>query len=136
MMRYFALLALAAVAMGVACPKNANTDPGALAGTWRHVRGASEPPGFFRQFTLTASDTVLTGSGTWQGEAGPSGALDVSGYTSAGVVHLDFVFHTSVPAAAAPYRGHFDGRLTSATDLTGTITMGSGSPAPEHFAKS
>jgi hypothetical protein len=131
-----ALLIIAVVAVSIA-PGCAGTTiaPSTLAGQWSHVRATNEPPGFFRQFTLTVADTTVSGSGTFQGEAGPSGTLDVTGSVKGGQVHLDFVFHQTTPAPAPDYQGHFDGQLASASDLVGTLTIGSLAPAPEHFAK-
>ena len=133
-MRILALLTFAAATMAPSCAGRV-TSPAALAGQWSHVRGDNEPPGFFRQFTLTVADTTLTGSGTWQGEAGPSGPLDVTGVVSGGAVHLDFVFHTTSPSPGQSFTGHFDGQPTSPNDLVGTLTMGTSPAAPEHFAR-
>ena len=91
-MRSFSVLFAAVLVMAPSCAGR-STAPATLAGQWTHVRAAGEPPGFFRQFRLTVTDTTLSGSGSFQGEAGPAGTIDVSGYVSGAAVHLDLVFH-------------------------------------------
>ena len=128
------LLVLTAAGTAPSCA-GAPIAPSTLAGQWTHVRAANEPPGFFRSFTLTVADTTLSGSGTFQGEAGPSGTMSVSGGVTNGRVHLGFVFHQTMPSAAPDYTGSFDGRLSSANDLIGTITIAASPADSEHFAR-
>jgi hypothetical protein len=109
--------------------------PTVLDGSWHHVRAADEPPGFFRQFTLTLSGTTLSGSGTWTGEAGPQGTVAVTGTVSGSDIHLDLVFTVTVPTPGLAYVQHFDGRLSSPTDMIGTVTTNGLSPVSEHYMK-
>ena len=120
-----------------ACSSDAVTrpTPAVLDGSWHHVRAADEPPGFFRQFTLTVSGTTLSGTGTWQGEAGPQGTMTVTGSIDGVDIHLDLVFTVTIPNPAQGYVQHFDGRLTTPTDMIGTVTTNGQSPATEHFVR-
>lgn len=133
-MKYFSIISIAAMVLAPSCNGTA-VAPSALAGQWSHVRAAAEPPGFFQSFTLSVSDTTLSGTGTYQGEAGPSGTIDVTGFVSGSSVHLNFVFHQTLPATAPDYTGSFDGRATSANDLVGTSTINGGTPASQHFGR-
>ncbi len=133
-MRRFVFLSLLAA---IACSDNAAVRQPRidLDGTWNHVRGAQEPPGFFQQFSLATSDTTLMGVGTWTGEAGPSGGLAVTGYVSGVTIHLDFVFSYNPPFVGPAFTKQFVGVLSSPTDMIGTTTTSGPASAAEHFTK-
>jgi hypothetical protein len=108
--------------------------PAVLDGSWHHMRAADEPPGFLRQFTLTLSGTTLSGTGTWQGEAGPQGTLSVTGTVNGDDIQLDLAFTVTLPQPSQGFVQHFDGRLSTATDMVGTITT-NGQSVAEHFSR-
>ena len=130
-------LATLYIVLLAACSSDGVTTPtpATLNGTWHHVRAQNEPPGFFRQFTLTVSGTTLTGSGTWSGEAGPQGTLTVTGSINGDSIHLDLLFTVTIPTPGQGFVQHFDGRLSSPTDLIGTITAEGTPAAAEHFTR-
>lgn len=103
-------------------------------GSWAEVETI---PGNALQMTLTSSGSRVTGSGTYAGEAGPSGTVAVTGSTSGNSVHLDLVLAQSTPASGPITRESFDGKVT-ATQLRGTMTFQSSTPptsAPVVFAR-
>src|SRR5215475_10046107 len=89
-----------------------------LGGSWTRL---DEVPGSSEHWTLATHDTVVTGTGTWSGEACCGGTLTVSGYVRGDSVHL-LVTHLTTPRPPwvfDPYAVRFDGTLTSPTLLVG-----------------
>jgi hypothetical protein len=122
-MRYLRSLLAFSIWVLASCDRSAA--PTALDGYWVHVRAAEEPPGFGLGIVFTTSDGEISGSGTWQGEAGPSGTLTAIGGIEHGTVTLDLTF-TQV-LNGVPQQGsfveHFVGTFTSYDDLEGTTTQ-------------
>ena len=79
-------------------------------------------PGNFFEMNLTLNGSSISGGGQWCGEAGPCGTVAVTGTVSGSDVHLDLVSTAQIPTVGSPTTSHFDGRLTSATTLRGSIT--------------
>ncbi len=112
--------ALVIAAGASACGKSADiTDPIVIArelgGTWSQV---GLVPGSSTVFTLTVSDTTITGTGTFALEAGASGPLTVSGVIAGTQVNFDIV--TSLGLTE-----HFTGQLTATNVLTGSLRTNS-----------
>jgi hypothetical protein len=67
--------------------------PADLAGSWAEDPGPSFVPGNSFVMALGSSpDNVVTGTGSYAGEAGPFGALTVSGTARGDSLHLEVVF--------------------------------------------
>jgi hypothetical protein len=129
--------ALALVA-SVACSNSVDlADPNVIArelpGTWSRIIA----PGSSTVLQLSVHDSTITGTGTFAGEAGPSGTLVVTGrITTTGdfgpFVNIDFA-QSNGPI------GHFTGRLKAADTLDGSIwytATGFGSdPVPGTFIR-
>jgi hypothetical protein len=109
----------AAVLLSTACGSQSGNVGGpltgsVLAGQWLQdntVVGSS------LGLSLSVSDTVVTGTGTYSIEAGRSGSLTVSGVASPTHVSLDFTYDSGALA-------HFDGTLPVAAVLAGAIKYG------------
>ncbi len=99
-----------------------------LRGTW----AAYSFPGSNFIFTLSQQGDSLWGTGTYAGEAGPSGTLSVVGRLQAAPgdsVHLDFAVTQQLPTVQDRGTDHFAGRLTNDTTLAGATTLTSGGTA-------
>jgi hypothetical protein len=89
-----------------------------LNGSWTQLGNV---PGSSEQWTLSTADTVVSGTGSWTGEACCAGTLTVSGYMSRDSVHL-FITHQVTAAANLPrdpFQTQFHGVLQSPTLLVG-----------------
>ena len=109
-------VALAFAAGTSACGKAADiTNPNVIAhdlgGTWSQV---GLVPGSSTVFTLTVSDTTITGTGAFALEAGASGPLTVSGVIAGTQVKFDIVTRLGLTE-------HFTGQLTATNVLTGSL---------------
>ena len=127
-----------ALAAGTACSNSVDlADPNVIArelpGTWSRIIA----PGSSTVLQLTVHDPTITGTGTFAGEAGPSGTLSVSGKIATGdfgpFVNIDFA-QDNGPV------GHFAGRLTAADKLDGSVWytangFGNSDPIPATFAR-
>ena len=119
--RYMILVALAWLS---AC-SSSTTDPtgralaSAVGGQWI---AAQTIAGNFLGFTLAGTDTTITGSGTFAGEAGPSGTVSLSGTVSGKTVTLHFVY-TAVRPSASTNTARFVGTLDG-DKLSGSIKYG------------
>jgi hypothetical protein len=83
---------------------------------------------------LTVTGSAVSGTGSWNGEAGPGGSLAVTGTVRGAAVHLELDFTVSVPPdALGSFRQHFDGRLTSTTSLEGALTQDYDGETPPLF---
>lgn len=109
----------AAILFGTACGNQSASVGGpltgsVLAGQWLQdntVVGSS------LALSLSVSDTVVTGTGTYTIEAGRSGSLTVSGVATPTHVSLDFAYDSGALA-------HFDGTLPVGAVLAGAIKYG------------
>ena len=100
---------------------------GSITGKWAEDFSI---PGSSMGMDLTVSGSVVSGSGDWCGEAGPCGTLSVAGMIDGTAVHLDLSFTQTIPQPGPTRIQHFDGRLTSANALQGSITTDTpGQPA-------
>jgi hypothetical protein len=114
------VMALALVA-STACSNSVDlSDPKVIAvelrGTWSRVFDA---PGNSTVLQLSVSASTITGTGTFAGEAGPSGTLTVTGQIATGqpagtLVEIDF-------AQSDGFVGHFTGTLDAADSLSGSV---------------
>lgn len=80
-----------------------------LAGTWS---AAFDIPGNSLILLLSAHDATVTGTGTFAGEAGPSGTLTVDGKVTGATIDLDMLYDSG-------QRMHFRGDLTALDHLNG-----------------
>ena len=113
--------------------------PGAdqLNGRWARVPFEGEPPGSGLTIELTTNGSSINGTGSWHGEAGPSGSIAATGHLVGNdQVTLDI---TLIQLVNGVEQGRsterFDGRLTSRTDLEGTTTV-NGLTGTLHLRKS
>jgi len=90
-----------------------------LNGSWTEL---DQVPGSSEHWTLSTKDTVVTGTGTWSGEACCAGTVTVAGYVRGDSVHL-LVIHVTDPKLSGgprdPFASQFNGTLTSPTMLVG-----------------
>jgi hypothetical protein len=96
----------------------ASVPPVTLDGTWTSI---GLVPGAIISFTLSHSDTVVTGTGHYAIEAGPSGTMTVSGsYNRPGaVLHLNYDSGASLLYSAS---------ATDGNTLQGTCVLPPGAP--------
>ena len=119
---------IATVALGAACaretaPKVAVVDDD-LQGSWGQYAGTPHPGTEFIMGLVVSSGTV-TGTGTFAGEAGPFGALAISGSVARDTVHLQVVYNFDPQFRALhPDTAHFSGVLSAADTLAGTLVRG------------
>lgn len=128
------------LAASAACSSKLDlTDPVVIAtelrGTWSRTFDA---PGNSTVWQLSVRDSTITGSGTFAGEAGPSGTLSVAGQIVTGqhsgpLVQIDFA-QDNGPV------GHFTGTLTGAETLYGSVWysatgLGIGDPVVATFRR-
>jgi hypothetical protein len=111
--------------LGVAC-SNSLSPYGDLQGTWAQQESL---PGFSLVITLSQSGDVVAGSGTYAGEAGPSGAVTVRGDVHAPIdrgagattISLFLTFTQSLPSSGGVEMKSFAGRLLDASHMTGVL---------------
>jgi len=117
------LIACTLVAMGCSSTATGPIPLSALDGRW--AGNDAEVPGLSYQFTLTLADTQIQGAGQWALPDGQTGAVSVAGETIGDSVSIDLTLaQAHEPAATFPFLlEHFDGRLKSSVDLTGTATV-------------
>jgi hypothetical protein len=137
-MHNFRLLVVAlALAASTACSNSVDlADPNVIAqelpGTWSRIIA----PGSSTVLQLTVHDSTIIGTGTFAGEAGPSGTLSVTGKIATGdfgpFVNIDFA-QDNGPV------GHFAGSLTAADTLYGSVwytaTGFNSDPVPATFTR-
>jgi hypothetical protein len=94
-------------------------------GAWREDY-AGLAPGFSFQFTLTDASGVLSGTGSFSGEAGPVGTLAVTGTVANDSLQLRIIATTtSTPLAIPPTDTEtFVGVLSTTDQIDGTLTAG------------
>jgi hypothetical protein len=120
-------LIAAASCLLLGCGDGQPTSPRAsvLDGSWSRL---DEVPGSSEHWTLSVTDTIVTGTGTWSGEACCSGPLSLLGYVSHDSLHADVTLTIQVGVPRPPLLEHVDLALQSPTTLIGTGEF-SGSPA-------
>jgi len=125
----FALL-LSAVVLGTACSAYESIQPTPPAvdqdvqGSWGPNNAGVVVPGNSFLLSLSDSTGTITGSGSFAGEAGPFGALAVTGAISGGSLDLRivYVYEPRVFPQLKPDTAEFVGRLTSKDRIDGTLT--------------
>jgi hypothetical protein len=117
----FLLLAALLVASPACTLTTEPLAPEALNGSWAH---RFDLPGFGDVLVLQVHGGVVSGIGSWAGEAGPSGTSSVTGAITGDMVVLDIVKTPVLPQPGTPRTDHFVGRLLSSTELAGTLTQG------------
>jgi hypothetical protein len=109
-LRFFAALALAAGALGCGADSTGvQTVATHLRGTWAEP---NEVPGSSLSMVLTTQDTVVTGTGAYTNEAGPSGTTTIAGTVAGATINLDVTFDNN-------HVMHFRGALAGNTKLQG-----------------
>ena len=118
-MRSFPRICLVLLTLVCGCAASPAEAASSVAGSW--VMRQSIPGNSFAM-TLVANDTHLSGIGTFQGEAGPSGSLVVTGEVVGDQIALDFVLNTEIPFQSSR-EAHFVGHLVFG-ELHGTFQYG------------
>ena len=117
--RQLAAALVLAVAAACSNPVDLN-DPNVVAlelrGTWSR---SFDIPGNSTVFVISVQDLTVTGTGTFAGEAGPSGTLALTGQVTTQqmgrpLVQIDF-------AQSDGFVGHFTGVLTDTNSLDGIV---------------
>ena len=104
-----------------------------LQGSWAVM---DEVPGSGEIWDLTVQGASISGSGGWTGEACCSGTLSLTGAISGDSIHLDLTFVVTNSAnPRPPFHQHFDGALTSRTQLRGTVRNDDGTSAVERLQR-
>jgi hypothetical protein len=119
------LLALVLIANGCSDP----IGPDSIRGKWSQDFTV---PGSAFEMDLNVMGSTISGAGDWCGEAGPCGIVAVTGTVNGASVHLDLSFTAQFPQIGPTTLSHFDGRLTSARSLRGSIVrdVPPGQPPP------
>jgi hypothetical protein len=127
-MKHYAMLFSGVLACAVAACSGdrltAHGTPGDLNGSWGEDFGSQVVPGMSFVTALNESGGTVTGTGSYAGEAGPFGALDVSGSAAGDGVHLRFIYVPD-PATFPQLKRdtvQFDGVLTTRDHIDGTAT--------------
>ena len=111
-----------------------STSPKLLDGFWEYVRAPGDPAVLILGIDFTTSAGEIGGTGTWQGEAGPSGTVMATGAIARDAVTLDLTFTKVLNGVPQPnpFVEHFIGRFTSNDDLEG-VTMLNGLQGALHL---
>src|SRR5690349_6557590 len=134
-MKHYTLLSACALACSlVACSGDRLTSHGTptdLNGSWGEDFGTNFMPGISFVTSLSESGGVVTGTGSYAGEAAPYGAVNVSGSGAGDAVHLRIIY---VPDAVVfpqltPDTAQFDGVLTTRDLIDGMLTRAGSSHA-------
>lgn len=102
---------------------NSLAPPATLAGTWAadyHLPGSS------LVLDLSQTDATITGSGTYAGEAGPSGTLQVTGSYARPHVNLALQYDvglTQTYVGTVVDSQHMTGTIADSTGYSGTLTF-------------
>ena len=129
------LLAGVLLIAAVACDRATAPVPDSRIGGFWSLDG--NIPGSSTVVRLTlADDGTLTGTGTWQGEAGPNGSVSATGTIHDGQVALDLTY-TYAPAFGGGQgrTSHFEGSLKTETQLSGSFILSGEPPEPASFTK-
>jgi hypothetical protein len=129
-MRFIPTLLLASLMLGTACSRGDSTAPIPLAvdhdaeGSWGENNAGAPVPGSLFLLAMTESSGTISGTGSFAGEAGPYGALAVSGAVANDSLHLRiiYVFEPTVFPHLQPDTTQFVGRLTNRDQIDGLLT--------------
>lgn len=128
-MRHFHIVLAAATLLGAACSSDTATSPPptdhAVQGSWEEDTNGGLSPGNSFAVALNESSGVVSGTGSFTGEAGPFGTLAVSGTIVDDSLHLRIVFvanPTTFPQLA-PDTAQFAGALIDANHIQGQLTI-------------
>jgi hypothetical protein len=124
-MRFVMSMSLLCVVL-VGCSSDTAPPPTAIDGPWSQDFSV---PGSFLTMQLKSYGTDVAGTGTYCGEAGPCGTLEVAGTIKGNAVHLDLVLTQQQPTFGVTTGKHFDGAFSGVYTLVGTETSDSGSGA-------
>lgn len=109
--------AVLGVLLSVGCV-NSTAPSSPVNGTWTRDFPV---PGMGFQMTLDTHGNVVSGSGTWAGEACCTGVVSVTGSVIDGVVTLDMSQTRTQGAMVPPFTSHLEGRADLNT-LNGVLT--------------
>ena len=127
-----ALLATALVAAACSHDTTQPSDtpgPNDVTGSWTENFGVTIP-GVQFLLSLRDSASVVTGTGTWENEAGPSGALAAKGTAIADSIHLQIIYIPNPTfVGLKPDTAQLDAVLTTRDRIDGTLRRGSLPPS-------
>lgn len=127
-------LALLAAVLSAACSHDTtqpSTQPGPsdVTGSWTEDFGATVP-GVQFLLALRDSASVVSGTGTWANEAGPSGSLVPSGTAIGDSIHLRIVYVPNPTfVGLKPDTAQLEAVLTTRDRIDGTLRRGSFPPS-------
>jgi len=125
MKRYIILFACIFACVLGACSETLSPrhgTPADLNGMWGEDFGTQVHPGDAFSIGLRDSADVVTGQGSFAGEAGPYGMLDLFGTAHSDSVHLRIVFTPNVAfPQLKPDTAQFEGVLTTPDRIDGTL---------------
>jgi hypothetical protein len=126
-MRTSFVMAIGVSALVIGCSDPTGTRLAAsVSGPWVQLQ---EVPGNSFEMDLDADGTSLSGTGTFQGEAGPGGTMSVEGAVTGETVTLDFTMHAELTGNASTITAHFTGGLKN-DELMGTMQFDYPGAAP------
>ena len=103
--------------------------PNDVTGSWTENFGVTIP-GVQFLLSLRDSASVVTGTGTWENEAGPSGALAAKGTAIADSIHLQIIYIPNPTfVGLKPDTAQLDAVLTTRDRIDGTLRRGSLPPS-------
>ena len=87
-------------------------------------------PGVSFALSLRDSGQVVSGTGTWTNEAGPSGTLAANGTAAGDSLHLRIIYLPNPSfVGLKPDTAQLDGALTTRDRIDGTLRRGSFPPS-------
>ena len=134
-----AALGIAAVSLVSACaretvPRVTVVDHD-IQGSWGQDFGGLLP-GFEFIMALNESSGTVSGTGTYAGEAGPYGALAVSGTVARFTIHLRVIYNADPRFSGLhPDTAQFDGVLSAADTISGTLAQHGAQPSAVTFVR-
>jgi hypothetical protein len=126
--------ALLSAALLVACSTETTQPadqpgPSDVTGSWTQNFGVSVP-GVQFLLALRDSGSVVTGTGTWANEAGPSGSLAADGTALNDSIHLRVIYVPNPTLVGLkPDTAQLEGVLTTHDRIDGTLRRGSLPPS-------
>ena len=117
---FLALIALPSCAGDLTAPSGSNLAL-AVQGQWAEEQTIA---GNFLAFTLQATDTTLTGAGTFVGEAGPGGTVAVVGVVAQSTITMRFTYTTTTAPTPVTFVARFTGTLDANNRMVGSIRYG------------
>jgi hypothetical protein len=128
---------LTPIVLCAACASNADlVSPvdGDVQGSWTQSSSVIVPGSEFIM-ALSDSSGVVRGTGTFAGEAGPFGALAVSGTVKNDSLHLQIIYNFSPTfTGLRPDTAQFNGVLSTPDKMDGTLTR-DGVSGPIQFVR-